>query len=488
MASLCDTQDTTSEFSAASPSSRFSRGSILRLPLDVRVGRRFRMLEKLGAGAFGDIFRGVDVITKTPVAIKLEPAHAKTPQLIPEARLYKALSPDGPRGNPDLPSVGVPRIYWYGVEGDYHAMVMDVLGPSLEDLFQYCGRRFSVSTVAALAHQMLSRLEFMHSRHMVHRDVKPDNFLTGCGAHARLVHIIDLGLAKVYRDPKTLAHIPFRIKKGFLGTQRYASLNQHFGFEMSRRDDIEAVGYICIYFLRGFLPWQGMRSPDPQMGKKKEGSAEKENPRTAGDAQKSKARAYVVGSPTGKSRAKSKGMNTKAEAQEREIERRRMSMRSQLIGQKKLCVSLDELRGPHCPRQFTDIIEYAQGLRFTDKPDYDLLQDLIAEVGRDCGIDDLESHDWLAEVRQVAPRSPMIRSPTTPGGAAYRPARMGSTADAIAAARPTVDVSDCGFDVLCRPDGGTPASEQPAHPGGLLPMPRGAAGRDASAGEFSPAD
>jgi serine/threonine protein kinase len=150
---------------------------------------------------------------------------------------------------------GIPSIHWFGVEGDYNAMVMDLLGPSLEDLFNYCKRKFTVKTTLMIADQMLQRLEFLHNNHFIHRDMKPDNFLIGHGKKQNLVYIIDYGLAKRYRDPKTGEHIPYKDNKSLTGTARYASVNAHLGIEQSRRDDLESVGFILIYFLKGSLPW-----------------------------------------------------------------------------------------------------------------------------------------------------------------------------------------------------------------------------------------
>jgi serine/threonine protein kinase len=121
-----------------------------------------------------------------------------------------------------LPNLdGIPDVKWFGSEGDYNVLVIDLLGPSLEDLFNYCGKKFSLKTVLMLADQMISRLEFMHSRSYIHRDVKPDNFLTGTSVkkvvhlqtfthdHQHIVHIIDFGLAKKYQDPRNGRHIPY---------------------------------------------------------------------------------------------------------------------------------------------------------------------------------------------------------------------------------------------------------------------------------------
>ncbi|KAJ6658937.1 hypothetical protein lerEdw1_019574 [Lerista edwardsae] len=191
-----------------------------------------------------------NIATGEEVAIKLECVKTKHPQLHIESKFYKMMQG----------GVGIPSIKWCGAEGDYNVMVMELLGPSLEDLFNFCSRKFSLKTVLLLADQMISRIEYIHSKNFIHRDVKPDNFLMGLGKKGNLVYIIDFGLAKKYRDARTHQHIPYRENKNLTGTARYASINTHLGIEQSRRDDLESLGYVLMYFNLGSLPWQGLKA------------------------------------------------------------------------------------------------------------------------------------------------------------------------------------------------------------------------------------
>ncbi|KAL6539231.1 Casein kinase 1-like protein 2 [Orobanche gracilis] len=276
--------------------------------MEPRVGNKFRLGRKIGSGSFGEIYLGTNIQTNEEVAIKLENVKTKHPQLLYESKLYKLLQ----GGN------GIPNVRWFGVEGDYNVLVMDLLGPSLEDLFNFCSRKLSLKTVLMLADQMINRVEFIHSKSFLHRDIKPDNFLMGLGRRANQVYAIDFGLAKKYRDSSTHQHIPYRENKNLTGTARYASVNTHLGIEQSRRDDLESLGYVFMYFLRGSLPWQGLKA-----GNKKQ--------------------------------------------------------KYEKISEKKVSTSTEALcRG--YPTEFASYFHFCRSLRFDDKPDYAYLKRIFRDL------------------------------------------------------------------------------------------------------------
>jgi casein kinase 1 len=276
--------------------------------MELRVGGKYRLGKKLGSGSFGDIYLGTNRQTDEEVAIKLESVKSKHPQLLYESKLYRILAG----------GVGIPNVLWYGVEGEDNAMVLDLLGPSLEDLFNFCSRKFSLKTVLMCADQMINRIEYVHAKNFIHRDIKPDNFLIGLGKKANQIHIIDFGLAKKYRDPKTQQHIPYREGKNLTGTARYASVNTHLGIEQSRRDDLEALGYVFMYFLRGSLPWQGMKG------------------------------------------------NSKKEKYDR-------------IMEKKMSTPIEVLCKGY-PTEFVTYLNYCRSLRFEDRPDYAYLRRFLKDL------------------------------------------------------------------------------------------------------------
>ncbi|XVF72030.1 hypothetical protein PTKIN_Ptkin12aG0088600 [Pterospermum kingtungense] len=276
--------------------------------MDHVIGGKFKLGRKIGSGSFGELYLGVNVQTGEEVAVKLESVKTKHPQLHYESKLYMLLQG----------GTGIPHLKWFGVETDYNVMVIDLLGPSLEDLFNYCNRKLSLKTVLMLADQLINRVEYMHSRGFLHRDIKPDNFLMGLGRKANQVYIIDYGLAKKYRDLQTHKHIPYRENKNLTGTARYASVNTHLGIEQSRRDDLESLGYVLMYFLRGSLPWQGLKA-----GTKKQ--------------------------------------------------------KYDKISEKKVSTSIEVLCKSY-PAEFVSYFHYCRSLRFEDKPDYSYLKRLFRDL------------------------------------------------------------------------------------------------------------
>ncbi|KAF1804114.1 Serine/Threonine kinase CK1 [Mucor lusitanicus] len=289
------------------------------------VGVHYRVGKKLGEGSFGVIYEGINLLNNQPVAIKFEPRKSDAPQLRDEHRSYKIMA-----GSP-----GVPNAYYFGQEGLHNILVIDLLGPSLEDLFDMCGRKHSVKTVAMLAKQMINRVESVHERNLIYRDIKPDNFLIGRPGtkYANMVFMIDYGMAKLYRDPKTKQHIPYRERKSLSGTARYMSINTHLGREQSRRDDLESLGHVFMYFLRGSLPWQGL----------------------------------------------------KAATNKQKYER---------IGEKKQTTPVKELCDGF-PEEFGIYLQYVRKLGFEESPDYDFLRELFNKVLRRMGESDDGVYDWM---------------------------------------------------------------------------------------------
>ena len=218
---------------------------------------RYRVGAELGKGAFGTTYRGLDIETHMPVAIKLEHLeqsrkHQKhrSPLCI-ENMMYRAIHPGR----------GIPAIEWFSKTKHGYILIMELLGPSLESIRQsHQDGKFPLHIVVDLGIQLIRRLEHCHRRGVIHRDIKPDNIVLGRNRQRRKCFLVDFGLAKSFMRGD--AHIAPRTGKKLTGSARYCSLNTHLGFEQSRRDDMESYVYTLIYFLKGKLPWQGIRCKD----------------------------------------------------------------------------------------------------------------------------------------------------------------------------------------------------------------------------------
>ncbi|KAM0929386.1 hypothetical protein ACQ4PT_001488 [Festuca glaucescens] len=289
-------------------------------------GGDFRVGSLIGTGSFGEIYHGTNVETKEQVAIKLESLKARFPQLIYELKIYRKLGGE----------TGIPNVRWFGIQDDFSVLVMDLLGPNLEELFDSCDRKLSLKTVLMLADQMIDRVECVHSNFFVHRDIKPQNFLMGTGKSANLVHIIDFGIAKKYmeRSKHKMQHIPYRENMiSLAGTPRYASINNHLGIEQSRRDDLESIGYMLLYFLTGSLPWQGIE---------------------AGNHRQT----------------------------------------HEMIKDMKIATSPEELCRGH-PTEFASYLNYCRSLGFEDKPDYMYLKKMFRDLFIQQGYQYDYVYDWM---------------------------------------------------------------------------------------------
>jgi casein kinase I family protein HRR25 len=265
---------------------------------------KYKAVKKLGEGSFGKVYKAK--YNGEDYAIKMEYKSKEEGLLEIEATIMSYLK--GPY---------IPFIKSYGYSGNYNVLVMQLLDKSLEDLFNKY-TKFSIKTTAMLGYQMVNILQYIHERHIIHRDIKPDNFVMGAKELNARLYLLDFGLAKKYRSSRTLVQYPCIKKKKLTGTARYASIHALEAYEQSRRDDLESVGYVLMYFLRGELPWQGLKA------------------------------------------------NSKEDRYKKILDKKKETSSSELCR--------------NYPTEFYQYVEYTKNLKYEEDPDYEMLKKLFSDV------------------------------------------------------------------------------------------------------------
>ena len=209
------------------------------------INNKYNLIEKIGEGSFGSIFKGQNIRTKEYVAVKVEPIMKDTKLLKNESIIYQYLNNTS----------GIPLIKWFGRDSQNYYMVIDLLGPSLESL-KLTQSVFSLNLVLQIGIEVTKLLKSIHEKGLVHRDIKPDNFLLGLPGDKSKLFLIDFGFCKAYM--KDNDHIALKKMYNLIGSKTYASINAHNFLELSRRDDMESLGYMLVYLYSGSLPWQDM--------------------------------------------------------------------------------------------------------------------------------------------------------------------------------------------------------------------------------------
>ena len=283
---------------------------------------KYLIRKKIGKGSFGTVYQGINTSNNEKIALKVEKRDKNDPGTLENEALRLVY----------LQGEGIPSVYCYGNNIEHNLLVEELLGKSLEEIFTSYGKPFSLKTVCVLGIEMIKRIQYIHSKYYIHRDIKPDNFMTGRGPNEKKIYIIDFGLAKKYYSVSRAQHIKFITGKHLVGTARYCGRNAHRGYEQGRRDDIESIGYVLMYFLLGVLPWQGLKA------KKNEDQFEK-------------------------------------------------------IAQKKYTTSFEELTLGQ-PEEFLNYFKHVDRLQFEDQPNYvyliGLFQSVIDKYCQDC----LYDFDW----------------------------------------------------------------------------------------------
>jgi len=234
------------------------------------IGNKYKLLNLIGSGLFGTIYKGENINTGETVAIKVEPLNNSTKLLKNETKVYHYLNFNCNKKK----DVGIPKVKWFGVDDENYYMVIELLGPSLQSIKEE-RESFSLKTIIELGIQLIRRVEFLHNLGLIHRDIKPDNFLLGLGLNKNTIYMIDFGFCKKYEQDDDVGKYKndngksnidckeysdqlsrtHKKRESIIGTPNYVSINVHKYNDPERKDDLESVCYMLLYFYLGKLPW-----------------------------------------------------------------------------------------------------------------------------------------------------------------------------------------------------------------------------------------
>lgn len=278
------------------------------------VSNEYDIIKQIGSGSFGEVYLTKLLSTNNYVASKIEEKKNinNRSKLLEEYKIYKKLEQKG------VTDEICPKIINYYETPKYNVLVLELLDKNLETLYEENNKKFSINFVLKIGLEMINIIEKLHNVGFIHRDIKPSNFMFGLN---KKLYIMDFGLAKRYY--KNNKHIEYKTNKSLIGTARYTSINIHLGIEPSRRDDLESILYMLIYFIKGSLPWQGQKKKASQ-------------------------KEYL-----------------------------------ELIGNIKLSTSLKKLCDKEVPKCIYENLEYVRNLQFDDKPDYNKLKNNIINYAKE---------------------------------------------------------------------------------------------------------
>ena len=206
------------------------------------INNKYKLINEIGKGSFGTIYKGENIRTREKVAIKVETIEHGTYLLKNESIIYRYLNN----------MAGIPSVKWFGKDDDNYYMVINLLGKSLQNIKDTIGC-FTLNDALKIGIYLINLIQNIHEKGLVHRDIKPENFLFGLDDTSK-IYIIDFGFCKSYVGNDE--HIPMKKTSNLIGSRTYASINAHNFNEISRRDDLESLCYTLMYLVLGKLGWQ----------------------------------------------------------------------------------------------------------------------------------------------------------------------------------------------------------------------------------------